>query len=98
MDLSKRSKQQIFIAVTCASFLATYIGSALNVALPAVGLDLGMSRGELSYLVTLYLLSSAVLLVPFGKLSDLYGKKRIFLGGMIVFLIYCVMAATAFAG
>lgn len=98
MNLNKSSKQHIFIAVTCASFLATYIGSALNVALPEVGIDLGMSRGELSYLVTLYLLSSAVLLVPFGKLSDLYGKKRIFLGGMIVFMVYCIMAASAFAG
>ena len=60
-------------AVTIAlltSFLTPFLISSINIALPAIGKEFDMSAIELSWVVTAYLLSSAVFLLPFGKLAD----------------------------
>ena len=63
------------MAVSCASFLATYTGSAINVALPAIGAEFGMNHARLQYIVSAYVMMNAILLVPFGRLADIYGRR-----------------------
>ncbi|MGD9490975.1 MAG: MFS transporter, partial [Methanoregulaceae archaeon] len=68
-----------------ASFITPFDGSAVNIALPGIGADFLMDAVTLSWVSTAYLLSTAVLLVPFGKLGDIYGRKRVFQIGITVF-------------
>ncbi len=76
----------LFIAVL-AGFLTPFDGSAVNIALPSIGAEFGMDAISLSWVATAYLLSSAIFLVPFGKISDIYGRKRIFLYGITIFTL-----------
>ncbi len=63
------------------------MGSAINLALPAIGEDLNADAILLGWIATTYLLSSAIFLVPFGRVADIYGRKKVFLSGMIIFTV-----------
>jgi hypothetical protein len=91
-------RRLIFIAVSCISFLATYTASAINVALPAIGLELGLGHTGLQYILTAYLMLNAAMLVPFGRLADVYGRRAVILSGMAIFLAAHIISACATAG
>jgi len=74
----------LFIAVL-AGFITPFDGSAVNIALPAIGAEFHMDAIALSWVATAYILASAIFLVPFGKIADIYGRKRIYLYGIVVF-------------
>jgi len=93
--MDKRDKRLVLVAVSCASFLATYTGSAINVALPAIGRELGLSHVLLQYIVSAYVLMNAVLLVPFGRLADIHGRRVFFNIGMVIFLTAHLVCAFA---
>src|SRR5213080_3603104 len=59
--------------------------TVVNVALPAIKSDLGISQSELEWVVTAYALTFAVLLLTGGKLGDLLGRRLIFTIGLVVF-------------
>lgn len=61
--------------------------SAVNIALPAIGNQFSMDAVSLSWVATAYLLASAMFLVPFGRISDIYGRKKIFSIGLILFTV-----------
>ncbi|MFO7924492.1 MAG: MFS transporter [Bacteroidales bacterium] len=79
------SKASILLVAVISAFLTPFMGSAINLALPAIGNDFNVDAILLGWIATSYLLSSAVFLVPFGRLADIYGRKRVFLSGMIIF-------------
>ena len=93
--MNKRDKMLVFVAVSCASFLAAYTGSSINVALPAIGRELGMNHAQLQYVVSAYVMMNAVLLVPFGRLADIYGRRPLFHIGMVTFLAAHLVCAFA---
>ena len=84
---SARIRRSTLLVATLASFLTPFLGSAVNVALPAIGSDLGMDAVHLSWVATAFLLTSAVCLVPCGRLADLVGRPKVFLAGMGVFTL-----------
>lgn len=88
-------KKYALIIATLASFLAPFMGSSVNIALPAIGKEFSMNSVLLSWISTAYLLAVAVLLVPFGRLADIYGRKKIFTAGMVIFLVSCFFNATS---
>jgi EmrB/QacA subfamily drug resistance transporter len=59
----------------------------MNVALPTIGKELGMNAISLSWVMTAYLLAATVFLIPFGRIGDIHGRKRIFTYGMSIFTI-----------
>jgi EmrB/QacA subfamily drug resistance transporter len=73
------------VVATLASFLTPFMGSATNVALPAIGREMSLDAVALSWVATAYLLSAAVFLLPFGKLADIHGRKRVFVIGLLVY-------------
>jgi EmrB/QacA subfamily drug resistance transporter len=90
------SLQRTALAAVCLSaFTAPLMLSAVNVAIPAIAESLHINAVKLSWVPTAYLLTSAVLLLPFGKLADLYGRKRVLLSGMIVITAASILASTA---
>jgi EmrB/QacA subfamily drug resistance transporter len=81
-----------------ASFLVPFLGSSINVALPAIGTALDMTPVDLSWVATSFMLASAVCLVPFGRVADMVGRKKIFLAGMGLFTLASLGCGLARSG
>jgi EmrB/QacA subfamily drug resistance transporter len=88
----------LLAVILISSFFNPFMGSAVNIALPSIGHDLGMNAVELSWIAMSFLLSAAVFLVPLGKLADIWGRKRMLLYGNIFFTIATLMCAFSFSG
>jgi EmrB/QacA subfamily drug resistance transporter len=65
-----------------SAFLTPFMASSMNVAMPFIGKEFGLSAVTLGWVLTAYALAAAMLLVPFGRLADLVGRKRIFALGL----------------
>jgi len=85
------SKGTALLVATLASFLMPFMGSSINVALPSLGKEFSMDAVLLSWVATSYLLAAAVFLVPWGRLGDIYGRKRIFTAGIAVYTLGCLL-------
>jgi len=79
-------KRIVLTIAVLAGFITPFDGSAVNIALPTIGAEFHMNAIALSWVATAYLLSSAVFLVPFGKIADIYGRKKVFLYGIAIFV------------
>lgn len=84
-------KWMILVNVAISIFMATLDGSIVNIALPIISTQMGVTISSIQWVVTSYLLTISVLLLIWGRLSDLYGKKKIFAFGFIVFTIGSTM-------
>jgi len=80
---------------TLTSFLAPFMISAVNVALPDIQADFAASAVMLSWISTAYLLSTAVFLVPVGKIADIYGRKKYFSRGLMLLVLSSALSALA---
>ena len=81
------TRRAALVVVTLTSFLTPFAGSSINIALPAIGKTFQMNAVLLSWVATSYLLAAAVFLVPFGRLADIYGRKKIFAYGVLIFTL-----------
>jgi EmrB/QacA subfamily drug resistance transporter len=96
---SVRSNRNVILTVTTlASFLIPIMSSAVNVALPAISSEYNMDVITLGWVTTSYMLASAALLIPFGRLADMYGRRNIFVFGLFVFLIGSILSALSTSG
>ncbi len=96
--ISKELKKDLLIAGVLASFLTPFVRSSLNLALPAMANDFNLSAVFLTWITTVYLLVNAILYIPFGKIGDIYGRKRIFQYGLIIFTISSFISAFSTSG
>jgi EmrB/QacA subfamily drug resistance transporter len=91
-------KRLLLVVASLASFLVPYTVSSLNVALPAISASFGIDAVTLGWVTSAYLLTAAICIVPFGKLADLYGRKRFFILGNVLFASGSLLAAIAWSG
>lgn len=77
----------VLFVTTASSFLNPFMSSSINVALPVIGKAFSMNAILLSWVSTSFLLASAMFLVPFGRIGDIYGRKKIFLAGMVIYTV-----------
>jgi len=89
------SKGVVLIVATLASFIFPFMASAVNIALPTLGKELSLDTITLSWIATSYLLSSATFLVPLGRIADIYGRKKIFTYGIVIFTLSSLFAGMA---
>lgn len=89
MDIQTNNikKWIILLNVSVSIFMATLDGSIVNIALPVISRDLSVNISSVQWVVTSYLLSISVLLLIWGKISDIYGKKKIYAFGFIIFTV-----------
>ncbi len=90
---NKLSKNVILIIAVMTSFLTPFMGSSINIALPAIGTEFSMDAVSMSWVVSVYLLSSAVFLLPIGRIADIYGRRKILLLGIIAFTLFSFLLA-----
>jgi EmrB/QacA subfamily drug resistance transporter len=86
------------VAVSFGLFLIMLDNTVVNVALPSIRADLGISVSELEWVVNAYALTFGVLLLTGGKLADLIGRRRIYIAGLLIFTaasLWCGLAGGA---
>ena len=72
------NRRPALICPTLSSFLIPYTLYSINIALPIIGKEFAMDAVLLNWAATSYLLSTAMFLVPLGKIADIYARKRVF--------------------
>lgn len=103
MDLPPKQKRSpdaaerwsALVVASLGSFLTPFMLSSVNIALPTIGREFQTDAVLLSWVATSYLLAAAVTLLPFGRLADIHGRKRVQLWGMMLFTLASFLAGTA---
>src|SRR4030043_562195 len=93
--MDKKAHLSASIVAGLAAFLAPFMGASVNNALPSIGREFKADAVMLGWVATAYILASAVFLVPFGKLADIHGRKKIFLTGITVYTAASLLCALA---
>jgi EmrB/QacA subfamily drug resistance transporter len=87
-----QERSALFVAVL-TSFMGPFMISAVNVALPAIQAEMNVNAVALSWISTAYLLAMAVVLLPAGRLADIYGRKKVFSAGLVLYTVASVLVA-----
>jgi len=86
------------LAIVCAAFFMTVLDvSIVNVALPSIGESLHFSRDNLQWVITAYAITFGGFLLLGGRLADLFGRRRLFLIGVVVFTIASFLCGLAWS-
>jgi EmrB/QacA subfamily drug resistance transporter len=92
-------RPRLLLAIACAAqFICVLDASIVNVALPSVQESLGLSATGLQWVVTSYTLTFAGFLLLGGRLGDVWGRKRAFIGGQVIFAAASLAAGLAVEG
>lgn len=94
----KKVRDSALLVVALGSFLIPFMGASLNIALPLIGKDLTVNIILLSWIPTVFVLANAAFLLPFGRLADIYGRKRIFKYGVLIYTVASCLAALSPTG
>ncbi len=87
------------LLVLCiSSFLVPFMGSALNLALPEISRVFSMKAVTLTWMATAYLISTAIFQVPFARMADLMGRKKVFMWGVLSFSIFTILCSFSPSG
>ncbi len=92
---TRPSPNLVLLITTAAAFLSSFSASSVNVALPLIGSEYHLAGVTLNWVVTAFVLTSAALIMPLGRLGDLYGRQLIFSLGMIVTLLGSLWSSLA---
>jgi len=89
------NRKSVVLVTTLGSFLIPLMASSVNIALPSLGKEFGMDAILLSWVTSSYILAVAIFQVPFGRVADIYGRKRVFLWGYVIFTVSSLFLAFA---
>jgi EmrB/QacA subfamily drug resistance transporter len=98
LEDSHRRRWQLLALTSVGSFIAPLDSSIVSVALPSMGTDLQLSFSASIWVQAAYLLTTAVLLIPVGRLADQHGRVRYFLLGIAVFTLSSLFCAVSMNG
>ncbi|HWR28920.1 MAG TPA: MFS transporter [Negativicutes bacterium] len=77
----------VLLIVIATSFVTPFMGSALNIAIPAIGREFSSSATMLSWVATSYILATATCLLPAGRFADINGRRAVYTAGILLFTI-----------
>ncbi len=86
-------KRTVLVVAGLSTFLVTFMGSSINIALPSISSELRIDAVVVNWIPTAYLLATATSLLPFGRLADIHGRKRILTCGIFVFTIATILVS-----
>jgi EmrB/QacA subfamily drug resistance transporter len=87
----KELKRSVLTVTAFASFLTPFMGSSVNLALPSIGNEFGVNAVNLNWIVSSYMLSTSILLLPAGRVGDILGRKKIFTAGLVIFTLTMIL-------
>jgi EmrB/QacA subfamily drug resistance transporter len=85
IETSPKKKWIVFSLVAVGVFMSTLDGSIVNVALPVIMKEFNVSMQTVEWVVAIYLITVSSLLLPFGRLSDIKGRRWVYSRGFIIF-------------
>jgi len=89
-------RYRVLTTVSVATFVASMDLFIVNIAFPSIERDFaGTSDATLSWVLSAYAIVTAALLIPAGRLADLLGRKRLFMGGLVTFVVASALCAAA---
>lgn len=92
------SKKVTLIIVSAVSFTSALLMPAVNIALPSIGEELAMEAVSLGWVNNGWILAVAACLLPAGRLADIYGRRKIFIYGMVLFAVSSFLCTVANSG
>ena len=85
----------MILPLALAQFIASYAATNMNVAISSIAKDLGTTVAGVQTAITLFTLTMAALMIPGSKLTDIWGRKRCFVLGLLVYGVGGLIAALA---
>jgi len=94
----KKVRNITLLVVAMGSFLIPFMGSSVTIALPLIQNDLTVNIILLGWIPTVFVLANAAFILPFGRLGDIIGRKRIFTYGVFIYTVASFLAAFSWSG
>src|SRR5690348_6254889 len=88
----------VLLAACISALVVNANTSAVTILLPAISADIDVPVDRLQWAVTGYMLVGAAVIVTSGALGDVLGRRRVFLGGLLLFIASCVLIALSSGG
>jgi MFS family permease len=89
------SRRRFLAPLALAQFICSFAGSNMNVMINDISEDLDTTVSGVQGVITLFLLIMAILMIPCSKLTDRWGRKRCFLGGLVLYGVGALMSAVS---
>jgi MFS family permease len=92
------NRMLMLVILSAANVLVSFMIQSLNVALPSIGQEFAATTTQLNWMVLVYVLAVAASSVPFGRVADILGLKRIIITGMVIYTLsslICLFAGSA---
>src|SRR5438270_1288357 len=95
--MGMKNTRWLSLVILCTGFLLIVVDMTIvNVALPSIQSDLGFSQSGLAWVINAYLIAFGGLLLLAGRLGDLFGRKRVYLIGLVIFTGASVLCGLSF--
>jgi MFS family permease len=88
-------KSIVLVIATATGFITPFLSAAVNVALPTIGRDFSMEAVVMAWVGTIFFLTIAMVQVPCGRLADIYGRKKLFIIGLLLTVVAASLGAFA---
>lgn len=98
MEKGKTRIGFVLLVICMGAMLVPFMTSAINLALPFINEDLALNAQMASWIPTSYMLATAILQIPCARIADIYGRRRIFILGLVVFSIFSLACGLAKTG
>ncbi len=95
MEYSRAEVRAVVLACYISGFIAPLLSTMMNLSLINIGAEFGAGSHDLAYVNSAFLLASVIFMVPFSKLGDIIGKKRMFVISLAIIVTGCVIACLA---
>lgn len=93
--MEKKYNKIILITTSFGAFIFPFMASAVNIALPSISEELTINSVLLNWIALGFTLATAIFVLPFGRLADIIGRKKLLIYGMISFAVFSIICATA---
>jgi len=96
--MTSQRRKWLALALLCVvQFMVVLDIAIVNVALPSIKIDLGFSQSDLQWVISAYALVFGGFLLLGGRAADMLGRRRLFLGGLVVFTVASLLAGLAWS-
>lgn len=85
----------VLLVSTVSAFCTAFAGYSVNVALPLIGAEFHLGGVHLNWVVTAFVLTSAALVMPLGRVGDLWGRQKVFVAGSVAYVVLSAASALA---
>ncbi len=96
--IDRKTQRAALFVSSLTAFLAPFMGSSVNVALPSMGREFALGAVTIGWINMAFLLAAAAFSISFGRFGDIFGRKRVFVTGIVVFTIASLLIAVSFSG